>query len=140
MAAYLPKHNTILRRHLVVLNETRNRADTKVSVTVEPEFFSVQALNMNNRGTSGKFSNKCESNLKPDSRLYSTILLDNKKNQTLQTAATFVNGQEFILVLAQLDTEGNILTKFKNPDQWSWRRCDNKKCLQLDGRRRVPRQ
>ena len=28
----------MLRRHPVVLKETRNRADTKVSVTVEPEF------------------------------------------------------------------------------------------------------
>ena len=28
----------LLRRHPVVLKETRNRADTKVSVTAEPEF------------------------------------------------------------------------------------------------------
>ena len=26
----------------------------------------------------------------------------------------FVDGPEFFLILAQLDTEGNILTKFKN--------------------------
>ena len=38
---------------------------------------------------------------------------------------------------AQLGTEGNILTKLKKKsDQWSWRRCDNKKCLQTD--RRTP--
>ena len=42
-AAYLPKHNNVLRkemlrRHPVVLKETRNRADMKVSVTVESEF------------------------------------------------------------------------------------------------------
>ena len=47
-AAYLPKHNTVLwkekrlRRHPVDLKETRNRADTKVSVTVEPEFILSQ--------------------------------------------------------------------------------------------------
>ena len=45
----------------------------------------------------------------------------------------FVDGPEFFLVLAQLDTEGNILTKFKKKsNQWSWRRCHNKKCLQTD--------
>ena len=32
----------MLRRHPVVLKETRNRADTKVSVTVEPEFILSQ--------------------------------------------------------------------------------------------------
>ena len=42
-APYLPKHNTVvkrkrLRRYPVVLKETMNRADTKVSVTLEPEF------------------------------------------------------------------------------------------------------
>ena len=31
------KKKKLLRRHPVVLKETRNRADTKVSVTVEPE-------------------------------------------------------------------------------------------------------
>ena len=46
-AAYLPKHNTVvkrkmLRRHPVVLKETMNRADTKVIVTVEPEFILSQ--------------------------------------------------------------------------------------------------
>ena len=35
------------------------------------------------------------------------------KNQTWPTAAMFVDGPEFFLVLAQQDTEGNILTKFK---------------------------
>ena len=45
--AYLPKHNTtvktkMLRRHPVVLKETMNRADTKVSVTVEPEYILSQ--------------------------------------------------------------------------------------------------
>ena len=45
----------------------------------------------------------------------------------------FVDGLEFFLLLAQLDTEGNILIKFKKTsDQWYWRRCDNKKCLQAD--------
>ena len=44
----------------------------------------------------------------------------------------FVDGPEFVLVCAQLDTERNILTKFKKSDHWSWRRCDNKKCLQTD--------
>ena len=45
----------------------------------------------------------------------------------------FVDGPEYFLVLAQLDTEGNILTEFKKKsNQWSWRRCDNKKCLQTD--------
>ena len=60
----------MLRRHPVVLKETRNRADTKVSVTVEPEFILSQRLTR----TIGEcqanlysFSNKCESNLKPDS-------------------------------------------------------------------------
>ena len=51
------------------------------------------------------------------------------KNQIWPTAAMFVDGPEFFLVLAQQDTEGNILTKFKKKDQWYWRRCDNKKCL-----------
>ena len=43
-AAYLPKHNKcvvkrkMLRRHPVVLKKTRNRADTRLNVTVEPEF------------------------------------------------------------------------------------------------------
>ena len=37
---------------------------------------------------------------------------DNKKNQRWPTAAMFVDGPEFFLVLAQLDIEGNILTKF----------------------------
>ena len=41
---------------------------------------------------------------------------DNKKNQRWPTVAMFVDGPEFFLVLAQLGTEGNILTKFqKNP-------------------------
>ena len=45
----------------------------------------------------------------------------------------YVDGPEFFLVFAQLGTEGNILTKFKNKsEQWSWRRSDNKKCLQTD--------
>ena len=39
---------------------------------------------------------------------------DNKKNQRWPTAATFVDGPELFLVLAQLDTEGNILSKFQN--------------------------
>ena len=38
---------------------------------------------------------------------------DNKKNQRWPTAAMFVDGLEFFLVLAKLDTEGNILTKFQ---------------------------
>ena len=37
-----------------------------------------------------------------------------KKNHRWPTAAMFVDGPEFCLVLAQLDTEGNILTKFQN--------------------------
>ena len=48
---------------------------------------------------------------------------DNKKNQRSRRT-------EFLLVLAQLDTEENILTKFKKIR--SRRRCDNKKCLQTD--------
>ena len=45
----------------------------------------------------------------------------------------FVDGPEFFLVLAQLGTKGNILTKFKKQsDQWSWKGCDNKKCLQTN--------
>ena len=44
----------------------------------------------------------------------------------------FVDGPEFFLVLAQLDTEGSILTQLKKSDQWTWRRCDNKKCLQTN--------
>ena len=51
----------------------------------------------------------------------------------MATAAMFVDGSEFVLVLAQLDAEGNNLTKFKKKsDQWSWRKCDNKKCLKTD--------
>ena len=49
----------------------------------------------------------------------------------------FIDGPELFLVFAQLDTEENILSKFKNKkksDQWSCRRCDNKKCLQTDTR------
>ena len=39
-----------------------------------------------------------------------------RKNQGWPMAARFVDGPEFFLVHAQLDTEGNILTKFqKNP-------------------------
>ena len=44
-----------------------------------------------------------------------------------------MDGPEFFWVLAQLDTEGNILTKFKKKsDKWSGKICDNKKCLQTD--------
>ena len=52
----------------------------------------------------------------------------------------YVDGPEFVLVLAQLDAEGNILTKLKNSDQWSWSRCDNKKCLRTNSwtNRRTP--
>ena len=39
----------------------------------------------------------------------------------------FSTDRVLLLVLAQLDIEGNILTKIlKESDQWSWRRCDNK--------------
>ena len=38
---------------------------------------------------------------------------DAKTRKRWPTAAKFVDGPEFFLVLVQLDTEGNILTKFK---------------------------
>ena len=86
--------------------------------------------------TIGKFHSNLSSSFWGDA-------ISRKKNQRWTTAALFVDGPEFFLILAQLDTEGNILTKFKKKsDHWSWRRCDNKKCLQTDswtdGRRRVP--
>ena len=95
----------MLRRHSVVLKETRNRAD-------------------------------------------------NKRNQRWPTAAMFVDGPEFVLVLAQLDTEGNILTKFKkkkkkkkikkNPTYGLGgaaitRNVYRRTVGRTDGRRRVPR-
>ena len=40
---------------------------------------------------------------------------DNKINQSWPTAAMFVDGPEFFLVLAQLDTEGNSVQVLKNP-------------------------
>ena len=45
----------------------------------------------------------------------------------MAVVAMFFDRSDFILVLAQLDIEGNILTKIlKKFDQWSWRRFDNK--------------
>ena len=64
----------MLRRHPVVLKETRNRADTKVNVTVELAFILSKCLTWkigDCQATFYSFSNKCESNLKPDSQLYS---------------------------------------------------------------------
>ena len=64
-------------------------------------------------------------------------------------AAMFIDGPEFVSVLAQFDIEGNILTKFfffKNPPSGGdaitkksaqWRRCDSKKMFtdrRKDGR------
>ena len=37
---------------------------------------------------------------------------DNKKNPRWLMAAMFIDGPEFVSVLAQFDIEGNILTKF----------------------------
>ena len=64
----------MLRRHPVVLKENMNRADTKVSVTVEPEFIcpSVKHEQSGNvRQPYIQLRIKCESNLKPDSQSYS---------------------------------------------------------------------
>ena len=49
------------------------------------------------------------------------------KSQRWPTAAMFFDSSDF-LVLAQLDIEGNILTKIKKKksDLWSWRTCDKK--------------
>ena len=49
----------------------------------------------------------------------------------MATAAVFVDGLEFFLLLAQLDTEGNILTKFEKKIR-PVVMADNKKCLQTD--------
>ena len=57
----------------------------------------------------------------------------------------FVDGPEFFLVLAQLDTEGNILTKFKKNltsdlgGDAITRNVYRRTVGRADGRRRVPR-
>ena len=57
----------------------------------------------------------------------------------------FVDGPEFFLVLAQLDTEGNILTKFKNDPTSGLggdaitRNVYRRTIGRTEGRRRVPR-
>ena len=67
------------------------------------------------------------------------------KNQTWPTAAMFVDGPEFFLVLAQQDTEGNILTKFKKKKTSGiggdaiTKNVYRRTVGRTDGRRRVPR-
>ena len=66
------------------------------------------------------------------------------KNQTWPTAATFVDGPEFFLVLAQQDTVRNILTKFKKKTSSIGGDAITKNVYRrtvgrTDGRRRVPR-
>ena len=97
-AAYHPKHNDVcerkmLRRHPVVLKETRNRADTKLSVTVEPEFILSLI---------GKFHSNPLSSFWGDA--ITRKIKDGRRGHVFRQS-------DFILVLAQLDIEGNILTK-----------------------------
>ena len=66
------------------------------------------------------------------------------KNQIWPTAAMFVDGPEFFLVLAQQDTEGNILTKFKKKTSGIGGDAITKNVYRrtvgrTDRRRRVPR-
>ena len=152
----------MLRRHPVVLKETKNRADTKMSVTVESEFilslkgkfhsnapssFWVDAITRKIKdgrrghvfrqigfyfGTcstthwgehfdqicrrTGIFSVLAQPGIEVNTigmfHLNPSFSCDNKKNQWWSTAAMFVDGPELLLKLAQLGTEGNILTKF----------------------------
>ena len=71
-------NRNILRGHLVALTGTGNRADTKVSEPVEPDFFLSQcqiSKIVECHTILCSFSCNCESNLKPDSIFHGRNLL-----------------------------------------------------------------
>ena len=83
----------MLRRHPVVLKEIRNRADTKVGVMVEPEFILSLI---------GKFHSNPPSSFLGDA--ITRKIKDCRRGRVFRQIG-------FYLVQAQLDIEGNILTK-----------------------------